>query len=170
MTKEQFNGIVLRYHEPVISVVYKMVFSWEVARDLAQDTFCRFWNYQKQIDLTKPVFTLLYKIAMNIAIDYLRKQRSGIVHEFEENLAWNNENDEDIEFQELVFKCSKVLQPKQRAIFVLRDLEGMTFEEISLIMKSSIGNIRSNLHLARKNIKRILFEKYQITEEYFNDL
>lgn len=170
MTKEQFSNIILRYQKPVISLMYKMVYSWEVARDLAQDTFLKFWNHRNKIDLNKSHFTLLYKIAMNCAIDYLRKQRNFQMNLVDDNQEWEIEKGYDIEFHELLFKCSKSLQAKQRAIFILRDLEGMPFEEIALIMESSVGNIRSNVHLARKNIRRLLFEKYQITEEYFNDM
>lgn len=168
MTHEHFNDIVLQYQKPVISVIYRMVFSWETARDLAQEVFLKLWKARTKVISDRPVYTLLYRIAMNLSIDYLRKKRNPVYEGIDENVY--NDKNEISEFNKILSNCCNKLNPKQRAVFNLRDIEGLTFEEISEVMETSIGNIRSNLHLARKNIRQILFDVYQIDEEYFNEM
>jgi len=168
MTKEQFNNFILQYQQPIISIIYKMVFSWESARDLAQESFIRLWKLKDQLIKDKPVFTLLYRIAMNLSIDFLRKNRNLIFEDINENTYDPQEHSK--EFTNILFDCCKKLKPQQRAVFNLRDLEGLTFEEISDILETPVVNIRSNLHLARKNVKQILYDVYEIDEEYFNEM
>ena len=170
MTYDQFNDLVLQYQKPVIACIYKMVYSWEVSRDLAQESFLKLWNMKHKIENDKPVFTLLYRIAMNLSIDYLRREKNLLFQPLNVDIQMNETQNDNPEFREMLQNCCSKLNPRQRAVFNLRDLEGLSFEEISEILEISLGNIRSNLHLARKNIKQILFEEYQIDEEYFNEM
>ena len=78
--------------------------------------------------------------------------------------------DEQDEMFHLIVQCSSKLKPKQKAVFLLRDIEGFSFEEIADTLKMSINNIQSNLHLARKNIRCLLESKYQLTWETIYDL
>ena len=78
MSEEQFSIIIEKYQLSVTSLIYKMVSSWETARDLAQDTFVKLWNYRDKIQTDLPSFTLIYKIAMNVSIDFLRKKHPEI--------------------------------------------------------------------------------------------
>ena len=170
MDSATFSKIVDNYQKAVIAVIYKMVSSWETARDLAQEVFLKLWKQHRSVNTQLPLYPLLYKIAINLAIDHLRKIKplhTGFDQISENSLPLNLEKNE---LFEVVIQCSEKLKPKQKAIFVLRDLEGMTFEEISKILSMPEGNIRSNLHLARKNVKERLFKLYKIDEEYFYDL
>ena len=170
MTHDQFNDIVLQYQKPVLSCIYKMVYSWEVSRDLAQESFLKLWKMRNKIQKDKPTFTLLYRVAMNLSIDYLRRESNLSFLPLQEDYQFSNIQNGDPEFREMLLNCCSKLNPRQRAVFSLRDLEGLTFEEISEILEISVGNVRSNLHLARKNIKQNLFEVYQIDKEYFNEM
>ena len=147
-----------------------MINSWETARDLAQDAFINLWHYRDKINEKKPIFTLLYKIAVNLAIDHLRKNKNKFV-ELDKNLSLTAfENPENRELYNLILAISDRLKPKQKAIFILRDIEGFTFEEIKSIMNMPVGNIHSNLHLARKNIKKTLESEYQYSQEMIYEL
>ena len=79
-------------------------------------------------------------------------------------------NEENNEITNILIDCCNKLQPQQRAVFNLRDLEGLTFEEISEILETPIVNIRSNLYLARKNVRQILYDVYEIDRGYFNEM
>ena len=170
MTHDQFNDIVLQYQKPVLSCIYKMVYSWEISKDLAQESFLKLWNSKDKIKKNKPVFTLLYRIAMNLCIDYLRRGSSLSFQPLAEDIQFSDYQIKDPEFREMLLTCCSKLNPRQRAVFNLRDLEGLTFEEISGILEVSVGNVRSNLHLARKNIKQSLYEIYQVDQGYFNEM
>lgn len=170
MDEERFSEIIDEYQQPIRSVIQKMVNSWDTAHDLCQDTFLKFWDYRNQVDLDKPIFTLLYKIAINIAIDFLRKKKPEISNIDPEILLSENDSINFKEVYQLILNCSEKLQTKQKAIFILRDIEGFTFEEIKLIMNMPVSNIRSNLHLARKNIKKYMETFFQINQEIIYEL
>jgi RNA polymerase sigma-70 factor (ECF subfamily) len=170
MDKQQFAEVLEIYQSALISVIHKMINSWETARDLAQDAFIKLWHYRDKISEDKPIFTLLYKIAVNLAIDHLRKSKKKFV-EFHDTLSNTSlENSDHREIYQLILAISERLKPKQKAIFILRDIEGFTFEEIKLIMNMPIRNIRSNLHLARKNIKNTLESDYNLSQEIVYEL
>ena len=170
MDEDQFSEIIEEYQRVIISVIQKMVNSWDTARDLTQDTFLKLWDYRNKINYDKPLFTLLYKIAINISIDYLRKKRPEPSHLYLEIPTSSSENIGFNEVYQLVLSCSEKLKPKQKTVFILRDIEGFSFEEIKTIMDIPIPNIRSNLHLARKNIKNYMESVYQFNQEMIYDL
>jgi RNA polymerase sigma-70 factor (ECF subfamily) len=170
MDRNQFADILEFYQYAVITVIHKMINSWETARDLAQDSFIKLWYNRDKIKEDKPVFTLLYKIAVNLAIDHLRKNKNNIIQIDVATLPTSVENLDSKEIYQLILAISDRLKPKQKAIFILRDIEGFSFEEIKSIMNMSIGNIRSNLHLARKNIKKSLESEYKYSQEMIYEL
>ena len=170
MTENQFCEIIERYKSPVIALIGKMVSSIETAQDISQDTFVRLWNYREKIKRDSSVFTLIYKIAVNLSIDYLRKSKP---EKIEFDIVTNEYTDEKLEtneFYKLILKCSEKLKPKQKAVFIMRDIDGLSFEEIAEVLEMPVSNIRSNLHLARKNVRQLLQEKYNINQEYINVL
>lgn len=167
MTSDEFKEIIQRYQRPVICIIYKMIYDWEISRELAQDVFVSLWNSRKSVDTGRPLFTYLYRIAMNRTIDYSRKIKTVPLHfEPEEPVC----KEGDFEKQELMHALKEFalkLPPQQRAIFVLRDLEGLSFEEISTILSLSVGAIRSSLHLARQTIKKHLLANHrEVLYEY----
>ena len=170
MDKNQFTDILRIYQSAIISVIHKMVNSWDTARDLAQDSFLRLWNYRHKIKEDKPVFTLLYKIAVNLAIDHLRKNRDHFVDLASDMTLTTSESPDDNELYGIILALSNRLKPKQKAIFILRDIEGFSFEEITRILNMPVGNVRSNLHLARKNIKKSLESEYNLSREILYEL
>lgn len=170
MTEIQFKEIIDRYSRPILSIIYKMIQKQEVAYDLSQDVFLKLWQHRKNLNDSKPIFTLIYKIAINLCIDYLRKKTPDTIENEILDLMITNTFDEQEEIFSLIIRCSSELKPKQKAIFILRDIEGFTFEEIADTLKMSTNNIQSNLHLARKKIRYLLESKYQFTWESLYDL
>jgi len=142
----------------------------EIAYDLAQDVFLRFWQKKDSVDLSRPVFTLLYKIAINLSIDYLRRNKSLSWKDDMDELLFETSSENKNEIINLVQKCLDNLKPKQRAVFILRDLDGLKFEEISDVLGMHVSNLRSNLNLARKRIRELLETKYDINLEYIYDM
>jgi len=170
MNEEKFIELIERYQSPLHSLIYKMVHSWETARDLAQDTFVKLWHFRYRIITDTPSFTLIYKIAVNLSIDHLRKKKPDRL-EFIEEVPQNSSDNHDFkELREIILFCARQLKSKQQAIFLLRDLEGFSFQEISTILDMPLSNVTSNLHLARKNIKKILERKFQYSEEILYEL
>jgi len=170
MGEDQFIAFVECYRFSVISVIKKLVRSGETARDLAQESFLRLWKNRNELDSDQHFFRMLYRIATNLAIDHLRKKKPLNIIEF----PHRSENTEIIsdreEFFRLIRECARRLKTKQQLVFILRDIEGLAFEEISYITEIPVENVRSNLYLARKNIKTMLESQYEINEEFFYEL
>jgi RNA polymerase sigma-70 factor, ECF subfamily len=170
MTSEEYKAVIEKYHRPVISLINRYVFDWETARDLAQDVFLKFWQKDVKEEKGRSVYILISRMAVNRAIDYLRHKKRDLTDKIQDqcyeffNVAENND------FHLIIWKCLQQMKNKQKSIFILYELEGYSITEIAGILKTTKGNIRSNLHLARQKLQEILKKQYQITKESFYEL
>jgi len=170
MNETQYAEIIRKFQSPLLMLIYNMVHSWETARDLAQDTFVRLWDFRDRIITEKPYFTLLYRIAINLAIDHLRKKKPDRLEFIETVPQASSGNHDSDELRQIILFCARQLKPKQQAAFLLRDIEGFSIEEIGSILDMPLSNVSSNLHLARKNIRKMLETKYQLREENYYEM
>ena len=170
MIENQFDEIVDRYSQPILNIIYKMVHHKETAYDLTQDVFTKLWQHRNKFDQEKSIFTFIYKMAMNLSIDYLRKKKPDVFENEILEMVNTSEPDGPDEIFNLVVQCSSDLKPRQKAVFLLRDIEGFTFEEIADTLRMSVNNVQSNLHLARKRKRYLLETKFQITREMLYDM
>jgi RNA polymerase sigma-70 factor, ECF subfamily len=165
---QAFRAIVEDHQDFVFSVAFHFVNDTRDAEDLAQETFLRLWKnmarYKTDIKLT----TWLYKIITNVCLDYL-KSREHKRHSMEqgleksEHLSAAMQADELViqdELLSLVVRAADTLTPKQKAVFVLRDLEGLDVSEVVAVLQMPAGNIKSNLCHARKKIGDIIRNYY----------
>lgn len=170
MTETMFNDIINRYANLIHSLIGRMIGFRESTWDLAQDVFIRLWEKRDSIDSSRSVFTYLYKIAVNHSIDYLRKAKPLLLGDEINELFIEERHEGSLELSDLIQKCLDYLKPKQKSVFILRDLEGLEFEEIAQVLGMPVQNIRSNLHLARKRIRGLLEHNFEVNLEYFNDM
>src|SRR5688500_14585138 len=152
-----FRLIVEKNQAFAVSVSYRFMGNTDDAKDIAQEAFLRLWKnlpkYRFDIKLT----TWLYKIIINLCLDHLKskyRKQSGYTENVDrhEEVAAQCSADQDLLNEEIkmnVIKMANALTPKQRAVFILRDLEDLPIEEVSEILSMSAGNIKSNLYYAR---------------------
>ncbi len=168
---DAFRTIVMQHQAFVYSVSYRFLGNAEDSEDVAQEAFIRLWKnlykYKPEIKLT----TWLYRIVANLCIDFLKstytKQRKIQVDEVHA-LKYSARTDESIladEFNELILRALNHLTPKQKAVFILRDLEDLSVEEVGTILSMSAGNIKSNLYYARQQVSATLKRYYQTTDK-----
>jgi len=169
MTEAEFNRILEKYQMTIIHTIHNMVYSWEVARDLSQEVFIRLWENRKKIKPDKPVFNFLYRVAINRSIDHLRKIKPEFSKMDYEDILSSDDLTES-ELYKLIIHCTRHLQPKQRAVFILRDIEGLDFQDIENILELPAGNLQSNLYLARQNIRKLLAKKFNIEREFIYEI
>jgi len=171
MDEHEFYNLVTKYRDSIARIVHRLIHSQEDARDIMQDALMQLWKHQRQLDDQRAAFIYLYRTAVNLAIDWLRRRKSRKIDPAAEpdRIGLMNTGDTS-EFFEVIMNCAQYLKPKQKAVFILKDLEGFEFEEIALLMNCSPANVRSNLHLARKKIKKSLTKLYDITPEYWYEL
>ena len=169
-----FRELVRRYERPVFSLVFRMVRDRETAEDLAQDAFIKVLNH---IDKSSPEFKFsswLFKIANNVAIDWMRRKRldtvsmDGSPHattaaEVEAttfDLAAQQESAlDEMEARELgtaIERAIAKLRPEYRACIMLRHVEGRSYEEIATTLDLPLGTVKTYIHRARHELRRTL--------------
>lgn len=161
---EAFRQLVNFYQPKIYAFAFRLLCDEEDANDAVQETFIKLWQHLAKY---KPQFkftTWLYTIAAHCCYDHLRvrkKRKSSSPDEIKSfyNTFSTINIEESIENRNLfaiVNSLTKKLTPKQRLIFTLKELEGLNMEEISSITQLSAEKIKSNLYLARKNIREQL--------------
>jgi RNA polymerase sigma-70 factor, ECF subfamily len=151
-----FETLVKRYEKKVYWIAYNLVGSAEDARDLAQEAFLRVYRSLDKYDLRFNFYTWLYRIAVNLSIDHLRKKGKGDVvslEEFPVDPAREDPPDRAIRNEELKRRIQRTLDAlpaKYKTVIVLRDVEEMSCEEIAKIINCTNATTRWRLHKARE--------------------
>lgn len=150
------------------SVAFRMLGDEDKAKDIVQDTMVAIWQKIRKIKSVEGYKSWMYRIVVNKCYDELRKMKRHPEFTADDN-TWaliSNKISEgpssDLENKEtarIIKLLTDRLSPKQKAVFVLSDLEDMSGDEISEITGMSKSGIKSNLHYARKNISEMI-EKY----------
>jgi len=167
-----FGELVDRYDKRLLNFVYRTVGDRERAQDLVQETFVRVYRHLHRFDQTKKFSTWIYTIAGNLAKNELRnRSRNPLVlfQTIKKNweadhrpLEWEDTKlrPDDLfrkrHLKELVENTVAQLPEHHRIVFVLRELEGKTYEEIADITGCNLGTVKSRLNRARNNFARII--------------
>lgn len=162
-----FRYLVERHQHMTYTLAYRFLNNADDAKDIVQEAFIRIW---KNLDQYKPevkLSTWLYKITTNLCLDHIKskynqQKKNQVTENFE--VASSNTPQKDMEQEELarfIHQAAQTLTTKQQAVFVLRDLHGLSTEEIEEALGMSKGNIKSNLYYARlamqDKMKKIFF-------------
>jgi RNA polymerase sigma-70 factor (ECF subfamily) len=167
-----FGELVRRYDTRLLNFVYRTIGDRERAQDLVQETFVRVYRHIERFDLTKKFSTWIYTIASNLAKNELRnRSRNPLVLFQTIKKNWDADHRplewEDTQYKpddlfrkrhlrEKVEEAVKELPEHHRIVFVLRELEGKTYEEIAEITGCNLGTVKSRLNRARNNFAQII--------------
>jgi RNA polymerase sigma-70 factor (ECF subfamily) len=175
---EAFDELVVRYRTRVFGMIYNMVHSEQDAWDLAQDSFVKAWKSIKRFRGQSSFYTWIYRIVMNVTIDWLRKKqvKAGGA-EFDDSIqlkdvdpasrtlptpdALPSENLEQREIRAEIDKAIAQLSPEHRAVILMKEIEGMQYHEIAETLGCSIGTVMSRLFYARKKLQNLLRDCYE---------
>lgn len=153
-----FNEMVRRYHSRIYWVARRMVKSHEDADDIAQEVFVRAHSALKDFRGEANIYTWLYRIAVNLSINHLRKQKVRKLVDISDYLNFlskDAEQDKIVmrdENTSLIESAIQTLPEKQRAVFIMRYYDEMPYEQISSILGTSVGGLKANFHHAVKKI------------------
>jgi RNA polymerase sigma-70 factor, ECF subfamily len=164
--RDAFGFLVERYHRRVVGVAFAVVHNPEDALELAQETFVRAFENLRSFESRSSFSTWLYRIAANLAIDLRRREGRhtfvrGEEAETEIDRLPNSVGDSFAEFsrRELNRRLRDALDeltPEHRAVILLREVEGLSYDEISEILQCPRGTVMSRLHYARSRLREIL--------------
>ena len=157
MDNEQFKLLVQNTQYALLATIQKMIFNTEAARDIAQEAYLKIWENQHQINPEGKTESLLFKIAINKSIDFLRIKKNrntplDLIEPVSENEFDAHENQSSRLLQK-VLKHAATLKPKQQICFILRDVEGYRLADIADILELNEQAVRSNLHYARQKMQ-----------------
>jgi RNA polymerase sigma-70 factor (ECF subfamily) len=153
MDNKKFEEIYIKFKNPLKSFVFRIIGDRDKAEDIVQEVFLKFFRNRKKIYADK---AWLYKVAKNLSIDYLRKEkRKGLIY---------FSDDEDFYYDPfkifvLKMRLKKALfriKREFREVFILREIEGYSYEEISKVLSIPIGTVKSRLRRAREYLRKEL--------------
>lgn len=163
---QAFGVLVERYQRRVANVALAVVHNQEDALELAQETFVRAYENLRKFESRSSFSTWLYRIAANLAIDFWRREgRHVVLHgEDAENEIRRMPSDHGDSFKsasrkELSARLNAALQeltPEHRAVILLREVEGLSYDEISEVLRCPRGTVMSRLHYARGRLRALL--------------
>jgi len=164
--KEAFRRLVEKYQPYAYALALRLLCHEEDAKDVVQDCFIRVWYHLQKFNPKYQFTTWLYKIVTNLCYDRIKmaKRRKKVFSyglENENLLKITNElnMENEIDNKELTKTIeifSHDLTPKQRMVFVLRDLQDLSIKEVAKILGISMNAVKSNLSLARQMIRKKL--------------
>lgn len=161
--QQAFRELFERYHRQVLAVAVGMTGNGDDAMDVVQETFIRAHRNLSSFLGESSFYTWLYRIAVNVGIDFRRRQtrRSEIVQSepIDENVsdpARSMDPGAEVARRELgrhILRIIDELTPEHKAAIILREIEGLSYEDISKVMRCSKGTVMSRLHYARKKLQ-----------------
>ncbi|MFN7131125.1 MAG: RNA polymerase sigma factor [Myxococcales bacterium] len=171
-----YRLLVERYQRKAYAIAYGMVKDKEEAMDIAQEAFVKVYKYIEHFKGDSSFYTWLYRIVTNLCVDHLRKAstQGRDKGEFDEGIARDEgatagilssrlgTNAEKSALRaELAQKLEEALQeipPKHREILLLREIDGLSYEELAQTLKIPKGTVMSRLFHARAKVQKLLAE------------
>ena len=168
-----YRGIVERYQGRIYSVVYGMLRNPEDAKEVSQEAFVKAYHKLSTFRLESKFYTWICRIAINLSIDLLRKKKRRDHTEFDEGIAATDSSgsvleayhsdrpDKAMERSEIhrrIIEEVEKLPSEQKQAIVLREIDGLSYREISEIMNIPEGTVMSRLFYARKKLQEALAE------------
>ena len=164
-----FRECIRLYSPRVNAIAYQMVGNNDDARDISQEVFVRLYRSLEQFDTDFSFTSWLYRLTMNLSIDFLRKNARHRLKSLDEpdnaldirdGSPGPDENVEKSELYGAINRLAGDLSINQRRVFVLRDLQGFATEEVAVILKCRASTVRVHLARARRRIKEALIKNY----------
>jgi len=163
--RDAFAKLVQKYQSRVLTLATRILDNRSEAEDVAQDIFVKVFQSLHEFRGASRFSTWLYRITVNHCLNYIRRrtrqQQTLVAAEPEE---WMQESPtsnphrtlEQKERWALVQAKLQVLSPEYRTILLLRDFEGLSYEEIADVLQLESGTVKSRLHRARTELKALL--------------
>jgi RNA polymerase sigma-70 factor (ECF subfamily) len=165
-----FAALVRCHQDYAYGVAFRLLWDVQEAEDTVQEAFVRIWQHLPAFDRTRRFTTWMYAIVANLCRDRLRERRRRPALTMEpaelERLQSALEDSSgmgDDEIHTILRLLCERLPLKQRMVFTLRDLQDLSVEEVASVLEMSAGSVKTNLHLARRKLRRLLALEYNIT-------
>ncbi len=173
-TIEAYEILVKRFKDPLMNYVYRFVGNKDVSSDIVQDTMIKFYLNKDSYKSFAKFSTWIYTIAGNLARNELKRRKRRKIF----SLNNNNDDDQTIQIEdksflspdratdsaisaEIIQKALQKVKPVYREVVVLRDIQGLSYEEIAEVTGLSIGTVKSRINRGRKQLQKLLKDIYK---------
>lgn len=181
---DEFEGLMRQTQKQAFSLAYRLTGNMTEAEDLLQDAYIRAFRFFNRYDRSMPFASWLFRIVTNAHIDTVRRKTKLKISSLDQGGVDGTktmEVEDSTSAPDAVLTNSSVNEYLQRALdsmnhefkmaVILADVEGMAYEEIADIMRTSIGTVRSRIHRGRKHLKSHLLKSAPgLYERYCNEL
>jgi RNA polymerase sigma-70 factor (ECF subfamily) len=173
-TIEAYELLVKRYKDPLMNFVYRFVGDKDISGDIVQETMIKFYLNKNSYRSFAKFSTWIYTIAGNLAKNELKRRKRRVI------FSLSNHDDDEKSIQvadktffspevqtdsniknDLIQKALLKVKPVYREIVILRDVQGLSYEEIADISGLSIGTVKSRINRGRSQLQKLLKNIYK---------
>lgn len=167
-----FRELFDLYHSRLLHTAYRLCGNMQAAEDITQEVFIKVHREISNFQAASSMFTWLYRITVNLCLDKMRRQNRRAKFHVHGLFDWGkSEHDDAIshesslaldqeiwqgELQQMLHKALGRIKPKLRTAIVLKDLEGLSYEEVAQIAGCSQGTVSSRLNRGRQQLRKVL--------------
>ncbi len=172
-----FEELVRRYQGKAYGIAVGMLHDSEAASDVVQDAFLKAYRHLGRFQGGSSFYTWFYRIVVNLSIDHIRRRKRSARIEYDDGIArpeLGEQKGTDLaprymdsnpakayqrrRLAQEIARCVDALSPKHRAVIVLREYEGLSYNEIAEVLGIAKGTVMSRLFHARKRLQEMLGE------------
>ena len=168
--RQSYNELVFRYKDKILNFLYRFVYDMDLAEDLAQETFLKVYLKKDSYREISKFSTWMYTIASNLAKTELRKIKRRKTYSISEisdgdrevNFFVQDENSDDkLDDNEsnILHESIFELEEDFRTIIILREIQELSYENISKILKLPLGTVKSRINRGKLKLRDILVNK-----------
>lgn len=160
-----FEKLVEKYKKRIYYLAYKMTRDHDSADELAQESFVKAYQALSSFKKGYSFYTWIYRICVNLTINFLKREKYTVSTDyisdkdllpFANNVSNQLEKMITSEQAAVVKQALETLPPDQKAVFILKTFDNMTYEQMAHVMGCSIGTIMSRLYRARHKLRNAL--------------
>lgn len=172
-TLQAYEILVKRYKDPLMNFVYRFVGDRDACTDIVQETMIKFYLNKDSYRSFAKFSTWIYTIAGNLAKNELKRRRRRVIFsisnndddktpQIEDKMFRSPENITDGEIRnEIIEKALLKVKPVYREVVILRDIQDLSYEEISEITGLAIGTVKSRINRGRAQLQKLLKHIYK---------
>ncbi|MBK7104103.1 MAG: sigma-70 family RNA polymerase sigma factor [Ignavibacteriae bacterium] len=171
-TLEAYEILVNRFKDPLTNYVYRFLGDKDLCTDIVQDTMIKFYLHKDSYKSFAKFSTWIYTIAGNLARNELKRRKRRMIFSLDNDDDEKKIQVEDTSFVsperatdsemkgEIIQKALLKVKPVYREVVILRDIDGLSYEEIAEITELSIGTVKSRINRGRKHLQELLKNIY----------
>lgn len=169
-----FEQLIQGYQKKVFNIAYRILGDIDDASDMSQEVFIKVYKSITNFKEESSLSTWIYRIATNTCLDEVRRKKKAasismsstiqledgeITIQVEDSKPGPDELIAQKETREEINKAIESLNEEHKAVIVLRDIQGLSYEEISSVLQCSLGTVKSRINRARSSLKNILISE-----------